>query len=57
MRSMRRDKLIFEKKFFFLKMQKENDKVLFEKMIIERFVSFLKQHHIITFEQYYLFDI
>ena len=51
MRSMRRNKSIFEEKvYFFLKMQKENDKVLFEKMIIERSVSLLRQHYIVTFE-------
>ena len=38
-------------------MQKENDKVLFEKMIIERSVSLLRQYHIVTFAQYYLFNI
>ena len=38
-------------------MQEENDKMLFEKVIIERFVSLLKQHHVVTFEQYYLFDV
>ena len=56
MRSMRRNKSIFEK-FFFLKMQEKNDKKLFEKMIINRSVSLLKQHHVVTFEQYYLFNI
>ena len=54
---MHRNQSVFEKKVFFLKMQEENDKKLFEKMITERFVSLLKQHYIITFEQYYLFDI
>ena len=56
MRLMRKDKSIFKKEFF-LRMQKENDKVLFEKIIIECSVSLLRQHHIIIFKQYYLFDI
>ena len=38
-------------------MQEEDNKVLFEKMIIERSVSLLRPHHIVIFEQYYLFDI
>ena len=38
-------------------MQEKNNKLLFKKMITERSISFLKQHHVITFEQYYLFDI
>ena len=58
MRSTRKNKSVFEeKKFFLKKMQEENDKVLFEKMIIKRSVSLLRQHHIITFEQYYLLNI
>ena len=54
---MRRNKSTFEKEFFFIKMQEKNDKVLFEKIIIERSVLLLRQHHIVTFAQYYLFDI
>ena len=57
MKSIRRDKSIFEKKFFFLKLSEKNDTVLFEKRIIERSVSLLKQYHIVIFKQYYLFDI
>ena len=56
-KSIHRNKSIFKKSLFFLRMQKENDKVLFEKMIIERSVLLLKQYYIVTFEQYYLFDI
>ena len=57
MKSMRKNKSVFEKKIFFLKMQEENNEILFEKVITERSVSLLKQHHVITFEQFYLFDI
>ena len=57
MRSMRKNKSIFEEKYFFLRLQKKNDKMLFEKMITERSVLFLNQHHIVIFKQYYLFDI
>ena len=47
---MRKDKSVFEKKNFFFKIQEENDKVLFEKMITERSVSLLRQHYVVTFE-------
>ena len=56
-KSMRRNKSTFKKKKFFLKMQKENNKVLFKKIITEYSVSLLRQHYIVIFGQYYLFDI
>ena len=57
MKSMRRNKSVFEKKKIFLRIQEKNDKMLFKKIIIERSVSPLRQYHVIIFKQYYLFDI
>ena len=51
------EQINLQKKLFFLQVQEENDKVLFEKVIIERSVLLLKKYHIVTFEQYYLFNI